>query len=61
MAIPYVTTRATLAAFFGDKILGTIWAWDAQLQLYVIADNEEIDPKRGVWVYAPELCGILLQ
>lgn len=61
VAIPTVPTRQTFGSLFGDKILGIVWAWDPGDQSYRGADEDDIDPKRGVWVYAVQICGIALE
>lgn len=61
VAVPLAARRQTFGGFFGGKAIGVVWAWDAGELRYVAAGDDEIDPKRGVWVYVLEMCGVPLQ
>ncbi len=61
VAVPLVGGRQTFDGFFDGKVFGCIWAWDADQQRYQVVNDDEVDPKRGVWVYVMDICGIPLE
>lgn len=61
VAVPVTGRQQTFGDFFEGQAVGVIWAWAGDPKRYEDAGDDEIDAKRGVWVYVTEMCGIPLQ